>query len=201
MADHLVSDTHDGHKNMTEEGSAHFTTKRPFKNVTQMREALIANWNAQVKKDDIVYHLGDVCMGQSQHWNSFLDRINGRIRLIRGNHDDRLIEQCAYRFEWIKDYYEWHTQDPNTNQKIMLVLSHYPLLTWNKAGKGAIMVHGHCHNNITEKYNTGTRRIDVGVDNPVMNFAPISLKRLCKLMAGINYTPVDHHGRKEDDQI
>jgi calcineurin-like phosphoesterase family protein len=199
LAQLITSDTHFGHLNLTQAGNPNFTTKRPFKTVVEMNEALIANWNAVVKPDDEVFHLGDVCMGQSQYWKSTLDRLNGKINLIIGNHDERLIKECAYRFEWIKPYHELYTQDPNTNQKIILILCHYPLLTWNKAGKGSIMAHGHCHNNITEKHNKGTRRIDVGVDNPVANFAPISLKKLCKIMEGINYTPVDHHGKKEDE--
>ena len=50
-----------------------------------MNEALIDNWNSVVKKNDKVYHLGDVAFGK--HNLHYLDRCNGNKVLIMGNHD------------------------------------------------------------------------------------------------------------------
>tara|TARA_Y100000034_G_scaffold129050_1_gene184754 strand:+ start:2655 stop:3116 length:462 start_codon:yes stop_codon:yes gene_type:complete len=55
-----------------------------------MTEDLVENWNAVVNKEDIVYHLGDFCMGnRSKRIREILPRLNGDIVLIAGNHDYR----------------------------------------------------------------------------------------------------------------
>lgn len=65
-----------------------------------MNEVLIANWNCVVAQDDIVFHLGDFCLGGSSEWISILDRLNGKIYLILGNHDMKNIRQgYINRFE------------------------------------------------------------------------------------------------------
>lgn len=52
-----------------------------------MNETIISNWNNTIGQDDIVFHLGDFCLGGSAEWTKMLDRLNGRIHLIMGNHD------------------------------------------------------------------------------------------------------------------
>lgn len=47
----------------------------------------LMNWNNTVGQDDIVFHLGDFCLGGSAEWTKILDRLNGKIYLIMGNHD------------------------------------------------------------------------------------------------------------------
>ena len=95
----FVSDTHFGHKNILK------YTKRPFSSVEEMDEILIANWNNRVKEEDEVYHLGDVALCSPNKLRKILDRLKGKIYLIRGN-QDRSAEACRDRFEWIKDYHE-----------------------------------------------------------------------------------------------
>jgi calcineurin-like phosphoesterase family protein len=45
------------------------------------------NWNQTVKPEDLVIHLGDVIIGPRQRAKEWLDSLNGRKILIRGNHD------------------------------------------------------------------------------------------------------------------
>ena len=45
----FTADTHFGHANVIH------TSKRPFEGVAEMREVLIANWNAVVASDDEIY--------------------------------------------------------------------------------------------------------------------------------------------------
>lgn len=40
--------------------------------VFHMNETIIANWNSVVGPDDIIFHLGDFCLGDSAEW------INGK---------------------------------------------------------------------------------------------------------------------------
>ena len=46
-----------------------------------MNETIISNWNDTVGQDDIVFHLGDFCLGGSDEWTKILDRLNGKIYL------------------------------------------------------------------------------------------------------------------------
>ena len=67
-----------------------------------MNETIISNWNNTVGQDDIVFHLGDFCLGGSAEWTRMLDRLNGRIYLIMGNHDLKNIRQgYINRFEHV----------------------------------------------------------------------------------------------------
>lgn len=83
----FTSDTHFYHGNIIR------FCNRPFKDVDMMNETIISNWNNTVGQDDIVFHLGDFCLGGSAEWTRMLDRLNGRIYLIMGNHDLKNIRQ------------------------------------------------------------------------------------------------------------
>lgn len=63
---YFTSDTHFYHSNIIG------FCKRPFKNVEDMNETLIENWNRVVSQDDIVFHLGDFCLGGSHEWTKIL---------------------------------------------------------------------------------------------------------------------------------
>ena len=83
----FTSDTHFNHTNIIRFCS------RPFKDVEHMNETLIANWNRVVGPDNIVFHLGDFCLGGSAEWTKILKRLNGKIYLIAGNHDMKNLRQ------------------------------------------------------------------------------------------------------------
>ncbi len=76
----FTSDTHFNHANIIK------FCNRPFKDVEQMNDVMIANWNSVIGKDDTVFHLGDFCLGGAAEWTKILDRLNGKIYLIMGNH-------------------------------------------------------------------------------------------------------------------
>jgi calcineurin-like phosphoesterase family protein len=71
----FTSDTHFGSQRTLE------LSKRPFKTVKGMDEAIIDNWNSVVSKDDIIYHLGD--FGDYER----VKELNGNITLICGNYE------------------------------------------------------------------------------------------------------------------
>ena len=54
----FTSDTHFCHANVVE------YSERPFRDVDEMNETLIHNWNEVVPKDGIVFHLGDFCFAR-----------------------------------------------------------------------------------------------------------------------------------------
>lgn len=84
----ITSDLHIGH-------DREFILKdRGFENVEQHDKALVENWNGLVAEDDVVYILGDVIMlkhnfqdGNFMYGLSILEKLNGKLIIIRGNHD------------------------------------------------------------------------------------------------------------------
>ena len=82
----VISDTHFGHTKCWESfKNADGTPLRPFSSTEEMDEAMVENWNAKVKPEDTVYHLGDVVIARRNL--ETVKRLNGRKILIRGNHD------------------------------------------------------------------------------------------------------------------
>lgn len=159
MKTFVTSDLHLGHYNIIK------YCNRPFGDVATMNTALVDNWNAVVGVHDLVYVLGDIWLGNPKLAMSVLVQLKGTIRLVKGNHDKPSnLKQYAHRFEWIKDYFELR------HDGTLVVMSHYPMTSWNGSYHGSIMLHGHCHGNLP---SPGMRRLDVGVD--VHDYTPLLL--------------------------
>ena len=66
---------------------------RGFKSIEQHDETLLKNWNSLVATDDVVYILGDVMLKHNLQDDAFtyglsiLEKLNGKLIIIRGNHD------------------------------------------------------------------------------------------------------------------
>ena len=71
----LVSDTHFGHKGVTQFLKEDGTKLRPWDSVEEMDEAMVKLWNETVKPTDKVYHLGDVVINRRAL--GILSRLNG----------------------------------------------------------------------------------------------------------------------------
>ena len=139
----FTSDTHFYHGNIIR------FCNRPFKDVDMMNETIISNWNNTVGQDDIVFHLGDFCLGGSAEWTKMLDRLNGRIYLIMGNHDLKNIRQGYIdKFEHVA----MQTHIEVGKQKIYL--NHYPFLCFDGGYKDVWQLFGHVH---TRKNNTASK--------------------------------------------
>lgn len=172
----FTSDHHFGHTAVLK------YTKRPWATVEEMDIHLMGNWYTRVGARDEVYHLGDFSFHGPHLTLAILDRLPGRIHLIRGNHD-RLTPEIEARFVWVKDYHEvkWMKQK--------IVLSHYPFETWNKAHHGAWHLHGHSHGSLQQTRDI--KRMDVGVD--AVGYRPICFEEVAERMAKRGYDAVDHH--------
>ena len=142
--------------------------------VFHMNETIIANWNSVVGPDDIIFHLGDFCLGGSAEWINVLNRLNGKIYLIAGNHDIKNLRQNYTK------YFEQITMQMHIEvDKQKIYLSHCPFLCYGGAYRDTWQLFGHVH---TSRYNTGKdvprlkmlfpTQYDVGVDNN--NFTPVS---------------------------
>src|SRR3990167_7246288 len=93
---YFTADLHFGHKNIIT------FCNRPFAGTQEMNRALIDNWNSRVQKSDEVYLLGDVSFAAAEYTKHMLEQLNGKIYLIKGNHDsDKALKVWGSRFEWI----------------------------------------------------------------------------------------------------
>lgn len=183
---YFVSDTHFGHENAIR------YCQRPWESVDEMDNALIHCWNSIVKPEDQVYHLGDFAFHKKDKAASILERLNGQIFLVRGNHDHKDIRKLP--FAWVKDYYEVKVDDEEMDVTQIIALCHYPIESWNKRHHGAWHLHGHCHGSLPSP--DWQARLDVGVDCNHMNFCPISYEEVKFHMTRKVFKPIDHHTEK-----
>lgn len=78
--------------------------KRGFANVNAMNDYMLKQWNSKVRNRDEVVILGDLSWGKSEETNQLLQKLNGRLYLIQGNHDHYVKDPNfdSSRFEWLK---------------------------------------------------------------------------------------------------
>ncbi|KAA3633816.1 MAG: phosphoesterase [Bacteroidetes bacterium] len=176
----FTSDQHFGHKNIIKYSG------RPFQSVDEMNEVLIQRWNEKIGPDDKVYHLGDFAFTTSEkETREILDRLNGKIYLVKGNHD-KLAVACRDRFEWVKDYYELTVKDDSFKRgKQLVVLFHYAIREWKAKHRGSYQLYGHSHGTLPDDPNA--LAFDIGVD--CHDFYPLSWEDVKKIMKEKTWKP------------
>lgn len=175
----FTADTHFWHKNIMK------FTDRPWDTVEEMNEGIIQRWNETVPEDGVVYHLGDVAFCGITKTKAILERLNGTIHLIKGNHDSSKasFKEC---FESVRPAFELYVEDEGERQEI--TLSHFPYLVWNQVQRGAWMLHGHSHGTLVD---LGGKILDVGMD--VQDCRPISYEEVKIKMSNRPYVSFDGH--------
>lgn len=165
---YYIADLHFYHQNLLTKMDC-----RNFISVEEMNDYMIACWNKKVKKNDEVIILGDLSYGNGYQTNEILQQLNGKLYLIKGNHDDRFLKDKNFdssRFLWIKDYAELN----DNNRKI--ILCHYPICFYNgqyrldKDGNAkTYMLYGHVHNSrdqqLLDIFNDITRNYQINPDD------------------------------------
>lgn len=174
----FTSDLHFGHQNILK------FCNRPWSTTEEMDEALIANWNAVVQEDDIVFDLGDFAFAPNWRWKEILSRLNGHHILIVGNHD-----VSRFPGDTIMDLFE--RVESQLLLKIdnrYIYLNHYPFLcyggTWRNPENAVWQLFGHTH--LQKENNSGKdfeklkyafpTQYDVGTD--FNDYKPISFNEL-----------------------
>ncbi|MCR5608378.1 MAG: metallophosphoesterase family protein [Lachnospiraceae bacterium] len=144
----FISDLHFFHRNLNTK-----MDMRGFEDEFQMNEYIIERWNKKVTNKDEVYILGDFSFGDAVKTQEVLDRLKGRLYLIKGNHEKYLDFRRfdTSRFIWVKDYEEIH------DNKRKIILSHYPIMCYNGQYRfdgdnnpKTYMLYGHVHNTYDE---------------------------------------------------
>lgn len=174
----FTSDTHFGHRAML--------NWRPFKDVGEMNDAIIRNWNDTVPAGATVFHLGDVSFGNRVEAMSIIGQLNGNIHLIQGNHDKGIKGSVKALFASIQDYLEIDVVEA-VSVKQRICMMHFPLRSWNRHHFGSWHLHGHCHGNLEPL----GKSMDVGLES--CNLRPISYDWVKTIMGDKDIHTCDHH--------
>ena len=146
----VISDHHLGHENSWKKFKlADGSPLRPFDSTEEMNEAMIERHNAVVQPHDTVYFLGDVVI--NKRYLELVKRMNGKKRLIRGNHD--IFKDNEYRdvgFEQIHGVRVFVDK---------FIFSHIPLHPDCVTDRFRVNVHGHLHANQVMRPYYSTRSL------------------------------------------
>ena len=170
---YFTSDTHFGHKNIIWRGN------RPCKNIEEMDNLLIKNWNRVVKSTDEVYHLGDFGWQLSPtRLKEIMEQLNGHKHLILGNHDKEKMMEHSNLWESVDFYKEIRIDD------YKVVLFHYPIYEWNGAFNGTVHLYGHVHDTF-EMYKEDLRhhnKRNYNVCSDANDLTPVSWQEIKKTL-------------------
>ena len=117
-------------------------------------EILVKNWNSVVNNNDTTFILGDIGRCGNNKDNEYLCSVISRLKskkiLVVGNHDESGLKDYRVKqlFETVVDYFELTDNYNGINQK--LVLSHYPIFSWNGCYKDTVLLYGHTHGNFDD---------------------------------------------------
>ena len=127
---------------------------RGFAGEEEMNEYMIEKWNGKVRKKDEVVILGDFSFGGVEETTALLQRLQGKLFFILGNHDHVITNKRmdVSRFGWIKHYAELS----DNGRKV--VLCHYPIMCYNgqyrlerSGAPKTYMLYGHVHDTMDQR--------------------------------------------------
>lgn len=164
----ITSDLHLEHENIIR------FCKRPFRNVNDMNETLVNNWNKVVGKKDVVYYLGDLVYNfglrknpnaHKERFEYWLNILNGEKILIKGNHDPvnfNLKETLILKYGK-QDFFLCH--EPEQVPK-----------DWRSWA-----ICGHHHNNKLEEYPfIDKKNKKINISTELTKFCPVNMDDLIK---------------------
>lgn len=149
---------------------------------------IVRRWDATIDKDDIVYVVGDICVGEGRGCADAIDIIAarpGRKRFVAGNHDPvhsahRKRNTWKPRFDAVFETVDSWTQIRVGERRFMCC--HYPYdgdhtaedrdIQFRMRDYGAPIIHGHTHSPEKVSFSAaGTVQVHVGVD--AWDFTPV----------------------------
>ena len=181
----FAADHHFQHeKILTFRSEKDFELIRPgFKNIEDHDEAIVRNHNRVVTDNDLTYFLGDVAWKFNSKTKEILQSLNGRKRLVVGNHDD---------VDWLMD--QKNVDGSKIFEKVYLwkyfpehnlIASHVPLAE-SDLKRAKFNVHGHIHEKKVKKFKGASdfvndlRYLNVGMEQS--GYTPFSLETVVACM-------------------
>lgn len=189
-------DEHD--KAVKDSGDHYFNDlKLSLDSIRIMNDNLINNWNKTVPNNGVVFHLGDFGFFHDNKIVDIINKLNGKIYFVKGNHDqslEKLYRDMNYfkldeKVGWLRDYHTLSIDRQN------IVLFHYPIYLWDRKHHGSWHLNGHEHNGCKETRfdcNDFGLTLDVGVDSAAYyfgngkllpeNYKPFSYQDIANIM-------------------
>lgn len=186
MAIFFTSDHHFGHANIIK------YCDRPFGSVAEMNEQLRRKWCEVVGPDDVVYHLGDLALGEFERSMAVAASLPGKKYLIPGNHDRvsvvapekyrkrfwKVYERAGYEILGEQMYFDLGASVGE--ESFQVLLCHYPPFGDSHTDEDRFqhlrpatdlpVIHGHTHqHDVGDGYF-----VHVGVDG--RDFAPVAAR-------------------------
>lgn len=178
------SDPHFNHRNIIE------FCDRPFKDLDEMNEYLIQQYNKYVKPNQTCLWGGDCFFQKStKPPKQIMDRLNGKKLLILGNHDDKPEKMVEYGFDYVFSTVTLEIL------KTKVLIAHYPYANDDtrfdtryldrrpQREKGQILIHGHTHS----KLKKGKQSIHIGVD--AWDYTPASMDEIMDIVKELKDEP------------
>lgn len=187
MTNWYTADPHFGHENIIK------FCDRPFRSANHMDAVLMQNLWARVGPNDALWIVGDFAFGQKAKDREWLTKLFFKLpgverHLIVGNHD--LEPTLALPWDSVSHLAE--VKDGPDNQ--MHTLCHYPMITWNRARRGALQIFGHVHKN----WKGSSNSVNAGVD--VWDYMPMRFEDLARraktLPQNKHWVDVEHNARE-----
>lgn len=188
---YFCSDTHFGHDREFIWGPRGFTSSK------EHDETIIKNWNEVVGPDDIVYHLGDLMLGDNAYGIECVKRLNGHIKLIRGNHD---TDARWNLYATLPNVEPIGWAEVIKYKKYQFYLSHHPTLTSNLEKAPYLRMHlinlyGHTHQ--SSKFHNGIPfMFHVGLDSN--GNKPVSIEDAIEIMKQETKTCLEFLGEEKE---
>lgn len=154
----FTADEHYGHTNIIS------YCNRPFKDVEEMNETIIKNFNDVIQTSDTVWHIGDFTLKDIHYATDIMKQLRGVHRFIQGSHDRWAIKGDLSSMVEINV------------EGIRITLCHYAMRRWPRSHYGSWQLYGHSHGELPPE----GRQYDVGVDNN--NFYPVSFEKLKEIL-------------------
>lgn len=159
------SDLHLHHKNILsfeDDNGEKFRGR--FSSVEEMNEYIIERHNSVIGVSDKWYCLGDLSFSIKE-LDILLSRMNGKKRLILGNHDYGRKRDFEVYFKHFEKILESRRMGP-------LLFTHRPVYIGEAESKVKANVHGHIH----EKSLPDSRYLNISVER--IDYTPISMDEI-----------------------
>lgn len=171
----FTSDWHLGHQAILRH-----QPERKFEYIEEMDAQIIDTCNRVVKPKDTLYHLGDFCW-QASRAGHFRHRLKVKgLHVCRGNHDaPSLLKHVSTMEHMIFAKFKIDDEIKKFH------LCHYPLLSWDSMYHGGYHLHGHCHGSLDDKWLSGEKILDVGIDSIhrlLGEWRPVSLHEVLTML-------------------
>ena len=176
---------------------------RGFSSVEAHNEGLIERWNKKCNEETVAFHLGDFIFGYDsiQNFKSIISRLNFKTLFVMpGNHNSgwKQVFEEQRNNVWALNANKQVVFIPNYVEAYingqLIVMSHYPILSFNGQSKNSICLYGHVHGNLAKneigKLYQKARALEVTVENCP---EPISFKEVKTYFRNKPPVSFDHH--------